>query len=45
MEVLDGETAIETNAAALTVNRVLPVTPFKLAEIVDVPVATVEAKP
>jgi hypothetical protein len=41
----EGVTAIETNAAAVTVSTVEPFTPFRVAEIVEGPVATPVAKP
>jgi hypothetical protein len=42
---LAGVTAIDTNAAVVTVRVVLPVTPAELALIVDVPLAIEVARP
>src|SRR5438270_749135 len=42
---LAGVTAIEVNAAAVTVSTVEPVTPLKVALIVEVPVPTPVARP
>jgi hypothetical protein len=42
---LAGVTAMETSAGVSTVSPVLPVTPPDVAEIVDVPTATVVARP
>src|SRR6478672_337318 len=40
-----GVTAIEDNVAVLTVRTVEPPTPFRVAEMVEVPVARVDALP